>query len=104
MSKRLVDLNPTFVGSGGPGVTKDGQPVERREGVGISFDCPCGCEDPCFVYFENPLDGGPSRAGKAPAWQRTGESFENISLTPSIQRVGGCAWHGYLTDGVLKEC
>lgn len=33
-----------------------------------------------------------------------GEIKEDLTLTPSIDCQGTNRWHGYLTDGVLKEC
>lgn len=102
---RLTDLNPWWVGSGGEGVTMHGQPVPRREAVAISFDCPCGCGSPLAVYIANPIDGGPTALNdSAHCWQRTGETFENLSLTPSLQRVGGCGWHGFVTNGEIVNC
>ena len=101
---KLTSLNPGFVDAGGEGVSdKDGNPVPKREGVGISFDCPCGCGDRTYTPFENPLDGGPSRAGGHPAWQRTGDTFETLTLKPSILRTLGCKWHGYLTNGEFRS-
>jgi len=99
--KRLSDLNPIWIGAGGPGIirTLDGASVPRREGVGVMFDCPCGCESPCYVPFSNPLDGdGPIQPEKA-TWSRMGDTFETLTLAPSIRRVGGCAWHGFIQDG-----
>ena len=90
---KLTDLNPTFV-SGSGGV---------RKGIGIIFDCPCGkCGTLCGVEFRNPIDGGPLYDPARNAhWQRTGETFESLTLTPSIHRsgAGGCGWHGYITNG-----
>jgi len=105
---RLVDLNPYWVGHGGEGVTQDGKPVPRREGLGLAYDCPCGkCETGRFVAFRNPLDGGlpihPDRA----LWDRTGDTFETLTLTPSILHTpgkGGCGWHGYITNGEVTSC
>lgn len=102
--RKLVDLNPWFVDAGGDGIKDaDGKPVPLKRGVGISYDCPCGCNETTFLRFENPLDGSEPRTD-SPKWKRTGDTFETITLTPSIQRVDGCMWHGYLTDGVLTEC
>lgn len=114
---KLVELHPAWVGAGGEGVSnKDGNPVPERHGVGVSFDCPCatctaqrtGNEDHdfylrVFVGFSNPLDGGPPHDPRPGAqWQRTGNTFETLSLTPSILRGkerGGCGWHGFVTNG-----
>jgi len=106
MNKKLTDLNPRFVGAGGVGVFRLGEkgnhvPVPERTGVGVSFDCPCGCGTRCFVPFSNPIDGGIDYAGGGPAWNRTGETFEDMTLTPSILRLHGCGWHGFLTNGEL---
>jgi len=101
---RLTDLHPRWIASGGEGVTDaDGRPVPRREGIGVSFDCPCStCGLLCFVPFDNPLDGGPPITPDHALWTRTGEDFDHLSLTPSILRNrerDGCGWHGYVTDG-----
>jgi len=103
---RLIDLDPGWVGAGGEGVTQDGQPVPERHGVGIAFDCPCGvCGSRCYIPFENPLDGGPAFVSDHPYWARTGDTFETLTLTPSIQRrkVGehGCTWHGFIRNGEI---
>lgn len=103
---RLADLNPIFLGNGGEGVTETatGNPMPRREGVGVDLDCPCGCAQRLFVPFNNPLDGGPPvHCRKDDAWQRNGDTFETLTLTPSIQRLDpdGCRWHGFITDGAI---
>lgn len=111
---RLTDLDARFVGSGGEGIYTTGPdgaliPAPARQGVGVTFRCPCGTHprddeyetDRCVVLFNNPLDGG----GKIDAtteghyWTRTGDSLDSLTLTPSIQRVGGCRWHGFITNG-----
>jgi len=103
---QLTDLNPRFVGAGGEGITNalTGEPVPERHGIGLAFECPCGrCDHRVYLTFENPMDGKPFETS-APKWKRTGENFENMTLTPSILRRSGCDWHGWLTDGELKEC
>lgn len=105
---KVTDLNPQFVGMGGPHVRYEatGKTVPPREGVGMSFDCPCGCGTQGYVGFANPLDGGPSVHPAQGQWQRTGETFETITLTPSIYRPKphGCGWHGYFTNGEVVPC
>ncbi len=104
---KLTDLDPRWVGAGGAGVSNaDGSPVPERTGVGLSFDCPCGCESRCFVHISNPMDGGKSYASPGqPSWDRTGDTFETLTLKPSIQRLTvndkGCKWHGFVTDGEI---
>lgn len=109
---KLTDLHPHFIGAGGEGIySADGSPAPKRHGIGVMFDCPCGkCDEQhvCYVPFRNPLDGGPAfeESGR-PAWQRTGETFETLTLRPSILRSpekGGCGWHGYVTNGEVTSC
>ncbi len=103
--KKLTDLNPRWVGSGGPGIyDKDMNPVQERTGVGISFECPCGCGQRAYIGFNNPVDGGAVVEPNHAKWERSGEDFETLTLRPSILRQGGCAYHGFLTDGVFKAC
>jgi hypothetical protein len=54
------------------------------------------------VPFANPIDGGPQL--ERHGWQRTGDTFETLTLTPSILRArarGGCGWHGFITNGAV---
>lgn len=93
---KLTELNPKFLG------TPDG-----RTGVAISFDCPCGCESPVCVHLNPPLDGGAPISGHA--WAREGDTFEALTLKPSILRVNpeayGCkGWHGFVTAGEVTTC
>lgn len=37
--------------------------------------------------------------GKPVRWSVFGKTFEDLSVTPSIQLICGCAWHGYITKG-----
>ena len=98
LPKRLVDLNPRWASGAFDG-------VERR-GIALNFDCPCQDEACAWggvisVWIANPIDGLPSPPQGAPRtlWSRTGDSFETLSLDPSIHAVGH--WHGWLTNGML---
>lgn len=136
MNLKLIDLHPQFMGSGGEGVYQqtgkrcpqcpadavnpncsacEGRGLEyalapRREGVGVLLDCPCGRRDEdhqLYVPFANPVDGGaPLETGKNHGWQRTGDTFETLTLTPSILRTPpyGCGWHGFITNGEVIQC
>lgn len=113
MKVRLIDLDPRWVGAGGEGIyNADGTPAEERHGVGLSFLCPCeackakrtGNPDEDFhlrhfVAFANPLDGKPPLHDERHRWQRVGDAFDVLSLTPSIlsdRAKGGCGWHGFV--------
>jgi hypothetical protein len=101
---KLIDLNPKWFGAGGEGITSaDGSPAPERHGVGIMFDCPCGCDVRAFVPFSNPVDGSKPCRTDPHQWLRDGDTFESLTLSPSIHRVGGCGWHGFVRDGkVIK--
>lgn len=86
---RLVDLNPKFLDEHG-----------GRTGAGVQFDCPCGCESPCYISFDVALDGQKSDGH---VWRRVGDTFDTLTLTPSIQRLQPCPkqWHGFITNGEI---
>ena len=35
-------------------------------------------------------------------WELTGTGLQDLTLRPSILLVGGCAWHGYITNGEVQ--
>ena len=127
---KLADLNPEFYNGGGEGVFqrtdrlcprcngdnsaacepchgsgREYEPAPLRVGLGIIFDCPCGNTDeghPCAIPFANPLDGREPYDKRG--WHRTGDTPETLSLRPSIQRIGWCNWHGFITNGEVETC
>lgn len=74
---KLTDLEPRWVSEQG----------QSRQGV--RFRCP-RCEDYVVVPFANPIGGGPPMSGKFNLWKRTGETFETLTLEPSIMQPRGC--------------
>lgn len=87
---RLVDLNPRWLG------TTDGV-----EGWGVELDCPCGCSSRLPVPFTPALDGTPGPYGHR-GWARLGDTFETLTLSPSILRPAPqCGWHGYIRNGEI---
>jgi hypothetical protein len=64
----LIDCNPRW--------TED-----RRR---LRFDCPEG-HDACWhtIPFTPDLDGAPQQA----LWERVGDTFETLTLTPSLRRM-----------------
>lgn len=96
MSRSLSDLAPAFLTVGG-------------RLVGVSFKCPACADEHCrtWVYVDPPFDAGPVCT---PAWQRTGDTFDTLSLSPSIltrqhhegrDAPGAISehWHGFVTNG-----
>ena len=108
MNMALITLNPVFFDAGGAGITDaEGKEVPLRKGIGVGFDCPCGCDNTCYVDFANPLDGLSPKYTDSPLWNRTGDTFETLTLYPSILRSvekGGCGWHGYIRNGQVESC
>lgn len=104
---RLVELHPQFAGAGGHGISNaDGTPAVERTGVGLICDCPCKCGSLMCIPFTNPLDGLPPRDARV-TWKRVGNTFETLTLSPSIRRIpheGSCGWHGYIQNGEIKHC
>lgn len=119
---RLVDCNPRWV---------TGRYTGRDSEVpaGIHFDCPeghAGCS--LAIPFTPALDGLPRESWQTngAVWQRTGDTFETLTLTPSIRRVPQyasreeaivagcipeyvtesllCAFHGFITNGQITFC
>jgi hypothetical protein len=112
---KLTDLKPRWFDVPGVGTNKDG----------ITFLCPC---DACkklpeprrlAVQFANPIGSDPlpqmTQKEKnvhlfelrtfdvAPStlWQRTGETFEDLTLSPSVDASKSGHWHGYISNGQI---
>jgi hypothetical protein len=115
---RLVDCDPQWVSE------SDG-----REGCGVRFECPEGHANCVHVIpFTPALDGQPhaSWQSNGATWQRTGDTFETLTLSPSIRRepvyasreaaiaAGAnekhlepthfCALHIFIRDGQIEFC
>lgn len=96
---KLTDLNPRW----GYWASWEG-PIE------VSFDCPVhGTTHRVHVPFANPMNGA-KPVTRNHLWQRTGETFETLTLTPSIDytkydngtvRDPSC-WHGFITNGEIR--
>jgi len=90
-----------------------------RHGMGISFECPIHRTHRLAVPFANPVDGGAKMSdrgyGGGPDhwWQRTGETFDTLTLGPSVDASGNVfpvdkngagnikthCWHGFIVNG-----
>ncbi|HSX11538.1 MAG TPA: hypothetical protein VLF94_07490 [Chlamydiales bacterium] len=66
----------------------------------ISFLCPkCrGLDGEHHVHMPF-ADRGVDHELVKNQWNVKGSSFEDLSTTPSYLIIGGCGWHGYITDG-----
>ena len=101
--ERLIDADPSWW------VPRDG---DRTRKIGIIFDCPIHEHCSVGVPFSNPIGGGsgePMHSSKA-LWERTGEDFDTLTISPSIHVLGevngpdGCQWHGYVRNGRFETC
>ena len=85
---------------------KEAGDVYIFEGAGDSgyymqFVCPCGN---CNGHDSIPISMDINFANKSNhRWHWNG-SYHKPSLKPSILRMSGCHWHGYLTEGEFREC
>jgi len=89
---RLTELDPRWIGFGSYQSVPEFQ--GKRWHIGISFNCPHCIDQRIAVFFSNAIDDGVAWAfsswdilkeiQKRNLWQRTGESFEDLSLLPSI--------------------
>ena len=78
---RLVDLSPRDC-------------IEASTGaLGVSFKCPC-CRKVRIVVFFGP--------GAAKRWTKTGDTFDTMTLTPSIDTSAAGHWHGFITNGEIQ--
>ncbi len=90
---RLVDLDPSWSAL-----------IPCRHGMGITFLCPHCLTQYLGVWFANPLDGeSPAPIDQKPVhrWVRIGETFEDLTLTPSIDARTSGHWHGNIINGEI---
>lgn len=99
---KLTELDPGWL------VTREGHDA-GRVGMGISFQCPCCINTPratyLAVWFANPVDGGPPAPPECdpkPRWSRIGDTFETMSLSPSVDASSSGHWHGFITGGEVR--
>ena len=68
------------------------------EKYGMAFDCPnCGAAG--GVYFSNSIPSNKNLRPTGVNWKRTGDTFETMSLTPSVLMHGH--FHSFVRNGML---
>jgi hypothetical protein len=68
---------------------------------GVWFCCPrCGNHQ-VMVWFRD--RGVPEEAAPRARWQVDGTSLENLTLSPSINILSGCKWHGWVRGGEVVD-
>lgn len=93
---KLTDLDPHWVNAG------LNQPM-----IGISFVCPhcreCGSTTRLAVYFAEGAPGATAAVHLTDkVWQKTGDTFDTMSFTPSIDASAHGHWHGFITNGEIR--
>lgn len=97
---RLTDLRPAWTD----------RPHDNRAGLAVVLDCPGPCcqgkpeaeRHRIQVPFRNPVDGGkPMGDASTNCWLRIGDTFETLSLKPSVDARGILHAHFNLTDGAI---
>lgn len=112
MNLHLSELDPSFVRY----LEEDGHIYYKHEpkledAQGVEFLCP-----KCFITNNGPIGthsvicwfrdrGVPDGAEPGPGrWHvESGTGWHDLTLAPSIQLHGGCAWHGWVKNGHATE-
>jgi hypothetical protein len=72
--------------------------------AGVEFRCPCrpDCSERIPVTFTVALDGSPVVI-HGQQWVRSGETFETLTLSPSVDcsHWPGRHWHGFVRNGEI---
>lgn len=104
---KLTELSPRWALDADIVVVGGGPPMhdENRTGMALTFECPCcrGTERATrlAVFFRNPIDGKPP-SDDHKLWERTGTTFEDLTLSPSIDASGVGHWHGFIQVGEIR--
>lgn len=86
-------------------------PVDKLEDAqGVMFLCP-----KCFVENKGGVGthhmmcwfskrGVPNHVTPKPGrWDVSGTGLEDLTLSPSVLIIGGCGWHGFITNGEVTS-
>ncbi len=109
----LADLNGRFYASTEP---RHFQQVRKRKNADrVMFLCPA-----CFRANDGPVGthsiaidfvGGRTPdadcvhndKGQPVRWTASNDPIASLTLSPSIQIIGGCNWHGWVQGGRIKD-
>lgn len=69
------------------------------EADGVIMDCP-GCGEHSVAIWTH---SAPPYLEPTPRWTLTGTSLDDLSVTPSVNLLGGCRWHGFIVGGEAVE-
>lgn len=100
---RLTELNPRWVGI-------HGWSSDSIYYIGVTFNSPMRPGQRLAVLFTPAIDpdGLAAKYGwgqpfpESKKWSRTGETFDSLTLTPSLDFSAAGDWHGFITNGEIK--
>lgn len=73
---------------------------------GLCFTCPLCENHSILISFADRgvLDhqGMKNKEGKSVHWKISGTSFHDLTCSPSIELQGGCNWHGFIENGIVR--
>ena len=100
---KLIDCNPRWV-----------EAPDSATRCYLQFECPEGHPECWHTIPFTPSLGGAVVMHAGPKWDRRGDTFETLTLTPSIRRrrvldrdglvVRACALHINIRDGAIEFC
>jgi len=99
---RLVDLDPRWACDADIVVDGVKKHFEGRHGMAVTFDCPHCRAIRLAVWFVNPIDGGPPTDDADHLWTRIGDTFDSLTLSPSIDASTHGHWHGFIRNGQIS--
>jgi hypothetical protein len=103
---KLTDLDPRWACDADIVIGGEIQHFNGRHGMAVSFECPCCRFTPratrLAVWFSNPIDGLPPTDDASKLWGRSGTTFDDLSLSPSIDASAHGHWHGFITGGEVR--
>jgi hypothetical protein len=98
----LATLNPHWVAVSN---ASPNSPLESAR-IGVSFDCPCCRKTRLMILFRNTigptLSAWPYLCLGDKFWDRQGETFDDLTLSPSIDCSKSGHWHGFITAGEVS--
>lgn len=98
---KLLDLDPRWAMDADIVIGGIKRHYENRQGMCVSFECPHCRVQRLAVWFANPIDGLPPTDDASTLFQRTGETFETLTLSPSVDASKSGHWHGHVTNGEI---
>ena len=109
---RLTELDPRWAVDADIVLGGVVRHYENRHGMAVSFECPhCVAREAATgdkrvirlaVWFANPIDGLAPTDDASHLWNRTGETFETLTLTPSVDASSDGHWHGFIRNGAIE--